>query len=91
MDEKNTIHDLEMQAKNTQLLINRLTKAYMGKEIQELLHAEPRNPYTFEDYCSALKQGNARYRDLVLARACQDKSITFAQLQKLVILAANDE
>ncbi len=57
MDEKSTIHDLEMQAKNTRLLINRLTKAYTGKEIQELLHAEPRNPYTFEDYCSALKRG----------------------------------
>ena len=37
MTEKNTIHDLEAQAKNTRYLIDRLNRAHYGMTVDEII------------------------------------------------------
>lgn len=82
LTEKSSHKDIELQAANTRLYMNRLCKAWQGRTWEEA-----RMNYTFEDYRSALEGAGPKLKELVLDRAAHDPAIDFKALKALVEFA----
>ena len=82
LTEKSSHKDIELQAANTRLYMNRLCKAWQGRTWEEA-HMN----YTFEDYRSALEGAGPKLKELVLDRAAHDPTIDLRALKALVEFA----
>lgn len=86
LNSKSTHMEVERQAANTRLYMNRLCMAWQGRTWEEA-HMD----YTFEDYREALDGAGPRLKELVLDRAAHDPKIDFPALKALVDFAYPEE
>lgn len=79
LNEKSTQKEIELQAANTRLYMNRLCKAWQGMTWEEA-HMK----YSFEDYRKTLEGAGPKLKELILDRAAHDPGIGLMELKELV-------
>lgn len=85
LTKKSTYEEIERQAGNTRLYMNRLCKAWQGRTWEEA-HMN----YMYEEYREALEGAGPKLKELILERAAHDPGIDFQQLKALADYAYPD-
>lgn len=75
MNEKNTIKDLENQAKNTKYLMDKLNKATYGMTMDEVIKNFGRRD-AMQEYSAALRVASQKERYILLEKAHNDPAIS---------------
>lgn len=75
MNEKNTIKDLENQAKNTKYLMDKLNKAAYGMTMDEVIKNLGQRD-AMQEYSAALRVASPKERYILLEKAHNDPAIS---------------